>query len=348
MEYGGCLHFDPLLLPAIGGYYDSYSKNKIDVDSGRAAIQWILENTVSKRARIKRIWLPVYNCPLVEQRIRRISDLEVCWYNLKDDLFPKISEAELGEEDILLWINYCGVVPGDVIDKVVDLKFKTGCEIILDNIQAYFSKPRMDVINIYSCRKFLGVPDGGHIIGNSIEYRILPTYPTAENYIYLLKAVESGSNKAYEGYQISEKRFSGSNTAYGMPLLTKKVLKILDYNDIIDRRKQNFDRIHRILGGTNRFTSRYSIDKEGYPGMIDIDSYTPSVYPYLTATKRLHERLIDKKVFVSRFWKHILTNDRANAFEKDLAEYLIPLPIDQRYSLDDIEDLGKIVREMEK
>ena len=49
MEYGGCLHFE--LLNNIEGeeYYHKYEKNKVDVDSGRSAIQFILEKFSFKR-----------------------------------------------------------------------------------------------------------------------------------------------------------------------------------------------------------------------------------------------------------------------------------------------------------
>ncbi len=113
----------------------------------------------------------------------------------------------------------------ELIDRIVALQDETPVRVIVDNIPAYFSDPRMNVINLYSCRKFIGVPDGGHIIGDDVKLVELLTYSTAENYTYLLKAIESGSNSAYEGYNESEKRFKESKVAYGMPLLTKSNIR---------------------------------------------------------------------------------------------------------------------------
>ncbi len=328
MEYGGCLFFEQEVLQP-GGYYEQYGDKAINVDSGRSALQYILENFP-----IKRIWLPIYNCPLVEARIRTTSNVEICLYNLDESFRPDINHDLLKKGDALLWVNYCGVMPQDLISEIVSLQTQYPVIVIIDNIPAYFSQPRMEAFNIYSCRKFIGVPDGGHVIGNNVKQIALPIYYTAHNYLYLLKAIETGSNSAYTEYQESEKRFNDSQIAYGMPELTKRILRGVNYSEIINTRKRNFDTLQIYLGATNRLK-------------IDVSTKTPSVYPYLTSNKELRQKLLTNKVYISRFWKHILTNDNANSFEKDLAEYLIPLPIDQRYTPDDMIELAEFTKKME-
>ena len=321
-EYGGCLHFET----GCGmEYYHEFADHKVDVDSGRSALQYIIDNFD-----FKRIWMPIYNCPLVHKRIREMSDIEICWYNINENFFPSIDFNEFMSGDVMLWINYCGVMPSALIDTIAEIEKETPASVIIDNIPAYFAPPRMNVLNIYSCRKFLGVPDGGHVIGSGIKMIDLPVYSTASNYLYLLEAIEKGSDAVYIDYQKSEKRFSVSNTAYGMPKLTSRILKGIDYGRIIEVRKNNFESLHKILESSNRL-------------ILDTDTITPLVYPYLASSKPLRSNLLDKKIFISRFWKHVLTNDKANAFEKDLAEYLIPLPIDQRYNIKDMYHLAEMV-----
>ena len=328
MEYGGCLHFE--INKKNSGYYAEYESSMIDVDCGRSALQYILENY-----RFQRIWLPIYNCPTVEKRIKEISDIEICWYNINNLFLPDLEIEHLKSGDVLLWVNYFGMMPDSVIDSVVDLQNYCDVRIIVDNIPAYFSKPRLKAFNMYSCRKFIGVPDGGHVIGNSVIKTELPLYSTADNYYYLLKAIETGSNSAYGDYQESEKRFLKSRTAFGMPKLTKRILESVDYEKIIIKRKENFLALHEILKNSNRMD-------------INISTNTPSVYPYLTTSKQLRDKLIDNKIYISRFWKHVLTNELANDFEKDLAEYLIPLPIDQRYERSDMNYIASKVIELER
>ncbi len=58
--------------------------------------------------------------------------------------------------------------------------------------------------------------------------------------------------------------------------------------------------------------------------------------------------IVERKIYISRFWKHVLTNELANDFEKDLAEFLIPLPIDQRYETDDMDYIARMVKTVRK
>ncbi len=273
MEYGGCLHFE--INQNEKDYYSKYIDNRIDVDSGRSALQYILENY-----EFNRIWLPVYNCPLVGKRVQEISDIEIVWYNLSETFNPIINKADFCEGDVFLWVNYFGIMPNQLIDQIAGLQMETLVKVIIDNIPAYFAEPRMDVFNLYSCRKFIGVPDGGHVIGNAVKKITLPTYANAEKFLYLLEAIETGSNSVYASYQESEKRFFASSTAYGMPELTQRVLKGIEYEKIKRKRKDNFLRLHHILAKENRLT-------------IDISTDTPSVYPYLTTKKELRNKLIE-------------------------------------------------------
>lgn len=328
MEYGGCLYFE--FTTGKQDYYGNYLKHRVDVDSGRSALQYVLE-----AYKIRRIWLPVYNCPLVGKRVENIGKIEIKWYNIDSRFRPCVDFAMMLENDAFLWVNYCGVMPQNLIDEIASWQEKTSAKIIIDNIPAYFSEPKMNVLNLYSCRKFIGVPDGGHVIGSAVSARKLPTYSTAENYLYLLKAIETGSNSVYEDYQKSEKRFTDADQAFGMPNLTKKILSCIDYEKIIKQRKKNFDTLHTILGKRNRM-------------YMDVTSITPSVYPYLTRSIKLRERLLEEHIYVSRFWKHVLTNRLANDFEKELAEYLIPLPIDQRYEEEDMKYIASRVLELER
>lgn len=323
-EYGGCLYFE-LGLSSSKDYYANYTERRIEVDCGRSAIQYLIEKN-----QYRRIWLPVYNCPLVYERIKDTCNIEIQFYNIRNDFLPNIKLSELKDGDALLWVNYFGVMQDEIIDRVARIGEEKNIDIIIDNIPAFFSKPRMNAYNIYSCRKFVGVPDGGYIIGDKIIPEELPTYDTSENYNYLCKALGEGSNSVYSEYQKRELKINQSIIAYGMPVMTKHLLRYVDYDVIKRKRRENFGYLHELLGNSNRFS-------------INHISGVPLIYPYLSSDEGLHDKLISKKVFVSRFWKHILMNEKSNIFEKDLAKYLIPLPIDQRYSKEDMEAIASIV-----
>lgn len=328
IEFGGCLHFETMLSDKYNAqYYERFEDNKVDLDCGRSAIQYILSNI-----EFNNLWLPLYNCPLVADRIKTVFRINIKFYNINEEFFPLIEPKNIESDDVILWVNYFGVMPLNLINKIAQIKDKYNVNIIIDNIPAYFSEPLMDVFNIYSCRKFIGVPNGAHIISKKICRNELQSYDTAEKYLYLLKAKESGSSQAYQDYLSCEKNFSISKTVYGMPKLTESILRSVDYEKIKNIRKTNFLYLHKYFKNINLLKN------------VDFNSDTPSVYPLLLVNKNLRKQLISNNVFVSMFWKHVLSNPFANSFEKMLAEYLIPLPIDQRYNIGDMEILVRIIK----
>lgn len=324
---GGCLYFEGCNLSG-KAYYEEY--DRVDVDCGRSAIQYILETEKKKR-----IWLPVFNCPLVEKRIlKAFPSIQIKYYNIDADFIPVLSESI--KDDLFLWVNYYGLMPDYIIDKICGSRYGGGV-IIVDNIQGYFTKPREGVYNIYSCRKFVGVPDGAHIIKSNIIKKDLPVYSTADNYYFLLKAYEEGSGLSYSAYQKSEERFTDEKTVYGMPRLTSQLLKTVSYDAIIKRRKGNFMILHQLLKACNQINLNLDITYQ---------SSVPCVYPLLIREHGISVRkeLVEQGIYVSTLWKHIISDHKANEFEKKLAENVIPLPIDQRYEEEDMKKLTSIVQ----
>jgi len=108
-----------------------------------------------------------------------------------------------------------------------------------------------------------------------------------------------------------------------MSLLTKKLLRNIDFENIRRKRNVNFELLHRTLKNENEFTP--IIEKEIING--------PMVYPFLKkGNNRLRDVLIKNKVFVARYWPNVLEWIKSkNVFEKHLYDNLLPLPIDQRY-----------------
>lgn len=330
-EYGGCLHLE---LPYGKDYFSKY-EGKVELDSGRSALQYIIGIKDYKR-----IWLPLYNCPLVTKRLEPM-DIDIVYYNINNDFRPQVNPAEFHDKDLFCWINYWGCMQDDLVDEMGRLQFTTPADVIIDNIPAFFYPPKSGMYNIYSCRKFIGVPDGAYVIWDG-QYDLLRKnvgklgqFEGYKRYTYLLRAMEQGSNKAYGDYLESEDAITDRAIPCAMSKPTKRVLSGVDYEDIKNRRIKNFRKVDEILGQTNLLN-------------INKDTITPSVYPYLSRSIALREKLIENRIYVSMLWKHILSDNRANIFEKEIAEYMIPLPIDQRYSTDDMEYIASIVRKIEE
>lgn len=62
----------------------------------------------------------------------------------------------------------------------------------------------------------------------------------------------------------------------------------------------------------------------------------------------LRGRLIKNKVYVSQWWKYLLELLPADSVEADYSRYLLPLPIDQRYTPDDMRALAALVLQLKE
>ena len=67
------------------------------------------------------------------------------------------------------------------------------------------------------------------------------------------------------------------------------------------------------------------------------DDSVPMVYPYLTSSEGIREKLIDNKVFVARYWPNVLEWTKNEDLEYLLAYQMQPLPIDQRYGEEEMK-----------
>ena len=61
------------------------------------------------------------------------------------------------------------------------------------------------------------------------------------------------------------------------------------------------------------------------------------VYPYYCHKEGLRQHLIDNKIYVAKYWPNVEEWAGKDSVEADLAEYLIPLPIDQRYGKEEMD-----------
>ena len=69
------------------------------------------------------------------------------------------------------------------------------------------------------------------------------------------------------------------------------------------------------------------------------------VYPYLPGPKGIRDLLISNKIYVARYWPELLHGTEKESVEYGLASELIPLPVDQRYKIEDMTRIIDIISE---
>ena len=66
------------------------------------------------------------------------------------------------------------------------------------------------------------------------------------------------------------------------------------------------------------------------------------IYPFLIKSIGLREKLLRRKIFIAVYWAGQTDGGYGSLLEK----FLIPLPIDQRYSLDDMQYIVKQIKDL--
>ena len=69
----------------------------------------------------------------------------------------------------------------------------------------------------------------------------------------------------------------------------------------------------------------------------------PLCFPLLTNDQELKNRLIAESIFVPTYWPGLTDYAPVNGFERELYHYLLPLPIDHRYTVADMERIVEVI-----
>lgn len=315
---------------AIGGYFEladlveggKFPHNEgVLLNTGRNALEYILCSI----GNVKHVYLPYYTCEVVLEPLRKLN-IPYTYYHI-NSYFEIADELNPQEGEYIIANNYYGIKDA-YIEKLAE---KYGDQLIVDCAQAFFAKTIPGIKAFYSMRKYVGVADGGvAYFGNLPDdlVKVEEMESTGEHDNHLFKRKQFGAEAGFADYQVNEKKLDDQPIRL-MSLQTKWLLDHIDYDNVIARRRENYEHLHKALGALNALM------------LPDTDSFAcPMVYPFMSKTDRnLCKELIDNKVFVARYWPNV--EDREGfEVEFNMAININPLPCDQRY---EIEEMNKII-----
>jgi hypothetical protein len=320
MEIGS---FIELQFPKGMEWYN-HEANVARLNTGRSAIWHAFRVTGCKA-----IWIPYYQCDSVRETFLSIG-IEIKYYHIDFDFNP--IDLKPADNEAVLLVNYYGVMSHSRMAELAKLTTHP----IIDNCQGFFCKPVEDAMNIYSCRKFVGVADGSYVIGKDADH-FVDEYPqcySSDTAVFLLMRIEYGcEGKSYEARIINEHRID-KEPVMKMSKLTRTILDGICYEDICLKRRENFAIAHELLGNINK------IDPTRY---YDQDTI-PMVYPLVVEDDECIQRLFKAKHFQGRWWTYLTKEQPENSFEYWVSKNIIPLTIDQRYGREEIKYLVDIIR----
>lgn len=315
---------------AIGGYFglelgESHGSflhdDAILLNTARNCFEYILEANDTTH-----VYMPKFTCDVMLEPLKKLN-IPYSFYSINNNL-EIASKIELNAGEYIVYTNYFGI-KDDYSRQVSDMY---GENLILDCSQAYYFEPLMVGHTIYSPRKFFGLPDGGCLYTPKALSRELPMDFSESRMSHLLKRLEQGAEAGYADFQANDASLVGQPIKQ-MSELTRGLLTSVDFDDAQKIRQANARFLHENLKALNMFQ-----------GDI-VDSQIPMVYPFLTNKKDLRQLLISQKVFVATYWPNVLDWCDEEDLEYKLTNQLLPLPIDQRY---DLEDMQRIVDAIKK
>jgi hypothetical protein len=248
------------------------------------------------------------------------ENCEVTFYEINTDLMPS---QNLPENAFILVNDYFGICGGN-IDKMEDV-YKN---LIVDYAQSFYAKPR-GIASFYSPRKFFGLPDGGLLFCEKRLNKLPGKDVSHKKTSHLLKRYDLDASAGYKDFQYNEGAFE-NQPILEMSALTKALMSNINYEKVKKARCDNFEHLHKQLAAINELK-------------ISKNYICPLCYPLLIKQKGLREKLIESKIYTPQYWSGVETVAPTDSYSHYISEYLIPLPIDQRYNTQDMNRILEVL-----
>jgi hypothetical protein len=298
-----------------------YHKNAIGLNTGRNALEYILlANKYTK------IFIPYFFCDVLLQPLQKLN-LEYEFYTINESFEAIFDFQLLKENEAFLYINYFGLKD----DYIRNLTFQ--CKnFIVDNTQAFFSRPIKNIDTFYSSRKFFGLPDGAYLYSNNLIDKKLSKDLSYKRCAHLLRRIDDSPENAYSLFKENE------NLLNNVPLLemselTRILLQGINYAKVRKIRRDNFLHLQKRLNKLNKIQAKLNLKQ------------VPLTYPFFSDIINLKEKLIENRIFITTYWPNVLKLAK-NTAEYKFAAFIVHLPIDQRYNIKDMDIIINIIKRL--
>ncbi len=303
-EIGGYIELDTYTMPML-------HKKALALNCGRNALAYLIRSRA-----IKKLYLPVFICSSVIDVCKR-EGTEVEFYHVGFDFKP-VNDFKMSDGDWLYIVNYYG----QLTDCDIRYYAYSSKNIIVDQAQSYFDLPIDNIDTLYTCRKYFGVADGAFLYTDSHIDSDLPTDESYDRMRFLLGRFERTASEFYSEY-VKNNHFFVDEPIKKMSKLTANLLKAIDYDQVEKVRKNNFEYLHKEFCDINQL----KILKTGtfmYPLMIENGN-------------EIRKQLQKEKIYIPTLWPTVFDLSEPNDPEYQMAQNIMPLPIDQRYTKDDMK-----------
>ena len=312
----------------IGGFFELelaksgsiYHDDAIQLSTGRACVNYMLQ--VVKPSKV---YVPFYCCDaLFEPMI--INKIPYEFYKITDQLeIENLPQLDSGE--LLICCDFFGI-KSNYIDK---LRTIYGKQLIIDNSHSFYQKDYPSHISFTTARKYFGVPDGAFLYmtnNDSIDRKIKRN--TSISIDHNLHSLIGLQDLAFSEFSAYEK--SLHSRIEGISVISERLLSHVDFNEVRARRNKNFDFFRKEFNNINTLEI---LDNE-------VDSFC---YPLLLSKPISIKALHEEKIFIPTYWIDTVNRlgSEAYDFECKITTELLPLPIDHRYTIEDLKRVSESI-----
>ncbi len=313
---------------AIGGYFEletnvktnEYHSSALALNTGRNALEYIL----IARGRTTKIYLPYFTCEVLLEPLNKLK-IPFEFYHINEQLEPLFDFSILEEQDAFLYTNYFGLKANYI--KKLSLNCK---QLIVDNAQGFYSKPYNSEPTFYSVRKFFGVPDGAYVYCNEFLEQYFEKDISYDRMSHLLIRKDISAEAGYPFFVKNDDLFENKPIKI-MSSLTKAILRTIDYKSVSKIRIENYNFLETTLKKSNQLSLELH------------ENSVPMVYPYWPDDKTLRKRLLENKIYTASYWPNVKEWCNEDSLEYKLTDQVIYLPIDQRYGIEDMKKILKLI-----
>lgn len=303
----------------LGGYIEleysrgkEYHINAVALNCGRNCLAYLI-----KAYSIKKIFLPYFLCDSVHSLCKKLG-VQVEFYNIEEDFSP-IFPQNYKSEDWFYFVNYYGQFDKQ---KILQIKKKVQ-NLIIDNSQAFFDKPVCNIPTLYTSRKFFGVTDGAYLYTEKKLNRNFEIDISYNRMNFLLGRFEKTASEFYAEYSSNNDLFENESIKQ-MSKLTRNLLQNIDYKFVKKQRTKNFAFLNKILNSYNKLNIKNISGAFAYPLLLE-DGFD------------IRKKLQEQKIYIPTLWPNVIEECDAKIIEYKYAKNILPLPVDQRYNIDDMK-----------
>lgn len=311
-EYGGYIELETFQGKML-------HEGAVALNCGRGALEYLCE-----AKKIKKLYLPYFLCSSVPNFCDRIG-VKYEYYYINDKFEP-IFQQKLGDSEWFYIVNFYGQLDNDYLS-VWKRKYD---RVIVDNAQCYYQMPAEGVDTLYTCRKYFGVADGAFLYTDTQLNRNIPVDESFERMHFLFGRYERSANEFYSEYVTNNKLFATEPIKW-MSRLTKNLLHGIDYELVAKKRQENFDYLDEELCDRNELKLK--------------SVYGAFMYPLLVTNGAVIRKLLQKeKIYIPILWPNVQKECPSDSLEYHYASDILPIPVDQRYGIEDMKYLVEVIK----